>query len=401
MQAHERLLQYIQFDTASDESSASCPSTPGQLVLGAALAKEMHSIGIQNARLDEHGYVYGSIPANAENQPTIGLIAHMDTVDDAPVLPMNARIVAYDGKDLALNAEGEILSTERYPYLKKYAGQHLIVTDGRTILGADDKAGVAEIMTACERLIQDPSIPHGKIAIAFTPDEEIGRGADKFDVPSFGADFAYTVDGGELGGIECENFNAASANLTIHGVNIHPGSAKDKMKSAILIGSEFMSLLPAAEAPAHTEGYEGFFHIVSMTGEVERAELKYIIRDHDQDKFAAKKALFQTCANFINKKHGAGTCQPRITDSYLNMKICFEGKEFIIDRAKAALQEAGITPYLEPIRGGTDGARLSYMGLPTPNLPTGGMNYHGRHECISVESMEKMVDVLVNLVRAR
>ncbi len=400
MQAHERFMKYIQYDTTSSEASETCPSTSGQKVFGAALVDEMKAIGIADARMDADGYVYGSIPGNRDHQPTIGLIAHMDTVDDAPALPMNARIVSYDGKDLALNADGDVLSVNTYPYLTKYAGKRLIVTDGRTILGADDKAGVAEILSAAERLILDPSIPHGKVAIAFTPDEEIGRGADKFDVPGFGADFAYTVDGGELGGIEYENFNAASATLIVNGVNIHPGSAKNKMISAVLIGTEFMALLPPAETPAHTEGYEGFFHMTSFHGEAERAELKYIIRDHDADKFAAKKALFQTCANFINSKHGAGTCQCKITDSYLNMKRCFDGKAFIIDRAMAAFKDTGVQPWLEPIRGGTDGARLSYMGLPCPNLSTGGMNYHGRHECICVESMETMVDVLVRLVRA-
>ncbi len=399
MRAYERLLRYIQFDTASDETSQSCPSTGGQKVLGAALVEEMRALGMEDVRMDEHGYVYGAVPGNADG-PVIGLIAHLDTVADLPVLPMNARIVEnYDGGDVPLNDQGEVLSVGTFPFLAKYKGQQLIVTDGKTILGADDKAGVAEILSCAERLMGDSSIRHGRVMVAFTPDEEIGRGADKFDVPGFGAEFAYTVDGGELGGIEYENFNAASAKLTVNGVNIHPGAAKGKMKSAILVAGEALSLLPASETPATTEGYEGFYHAVGVTGTVEQAELRLIIRDHDEAKFEARKGFVQRLVDFLNQKHGAGTVELQLTDSYFNMKRMFEGKQFIVERAQAAMRACGIEPYLEAIRGGTDGARLSFMGLPCPNLSTGGMNYHGRHECIPVESMDKMVDVLVELVR--
>ena len=401
MQAHERFLRYIQFDTTSNAQCPDCPSSPSQKIFGAALVSEMREMGIAGARMDEHGYVYGSLPANCDNQPAIGLIAHMDTVHDAPALPMHARIVLCDGGDILLNDDGECLSLSRYPHLQKYTGKHLIVTDGRTLLGADDKAGIAEILTACEQLIADPSIPHGRIAIGFTPDEEIGRGADLFNVQGFAADFAYTVDGGELDSIQCENFNAASANLTFHGINIHPGTAKNKMKSAMLIAHEFISLLPPAETPAHTEGYEGFFHLTSMDGHVEKSTLHYIIRDHDAARFAQRKALLQSCADFINQKHGADTCHCLIEDSYQNMLECFEDKQFILDRALCALKHIGIDAHLEPIRGGTDGARLSYMGLPCPNLPTGGMNFHGRHECICLESMEQMTAALIHLCRAQ
>ncbi|MDL2206775.1 peptidase T [Eubacteriales bacterium OttesenSCG-928-N13] len=400
MNVVERFFDYIGRDTASDENNPACPSTEGQRAFGAALVQQMQEIGIEDARMDEHAYVYGSIPGNTDG-PCIGLIAHMDTVHDAPVLPMNARIVkAYDGCDVALNDAGDVLSVAQFPDLVKYKGQDLIVTDGKTILGADDKAGIAEILTACERLIGDPSIKHAKIAIAFTPDEEIGRGADLFDVKGFGAEYAYTVDGGEVGGIEYENFNAASGKLVVHGVNIHPGSAKHKMKSAMLIANEFIGLLPATETPATTEGYEGFFHLVHMQGEVEQAQLDYIIRDHDKTKFEARKQLFLDAAAFLNRKYGEGTCEASVQDSYLNMREMLEDKLHIVARAEEAMRTCGVEPYTEPIRGGTDGSRLSFMGLPCPNISTGGMNAHGRHECISVQSMEKMVDVLVALMRA-
>ena len=401
MQAHERFLKYIQFDSTSDVLSLTCPSSDKQKILGAALVDEMLAMGISDARMDTDGYVYGSIAANCDHQATIGLIAHMDTVDDAPALPMNDKVVEYKGEPIPLGDGSEYLDEARYPALKNYKGKHLIVTDGKTILGADDKAGIAEILTACERMINDDSIKHGKIAIGFTPDEEIGRGADKFDVEAFAADFAYTVDGGELDSIQCENFNGASASLTVNGTNIHPGSAKNKMKSAMLIANEFMNLLPPAETPAHTENYEGFFHLTAMEGVVEKATLKYIIRDHDKQIFEQRKQLFKDCADFLNKKYGAGTCEAAVKDSYFNMLECFKDKQFILDRALAALAENGIVAHLDPIRGGTDGARLSYMGLPCPNLPTGGMNGHSRHECCCVESMETMVDVLIDICRAR
>ena len=402
MRAHERLLKYIQYDTTSCEACPDCPSTPGQRVLSEALAQELREMGAQNVRVDGHGYLYAEIPENRAGQPSIGLIAHVDTVDDVPALPMNARIVEnYDGGEIVLNEEGVSLTPEEFPSLSRYVGQDIIVTDGRTLLGADDKAGVAEIMTLCERLIAHPEIPHGRVAIGFTPDEEIGRGADLFDVAGFGADFAYTVDGGELGGIEYENFNAASAKITVHGLNIHPGSAKDKMKNASLIAVEFASMLPAAETPAHTERYEGFYHLTGMQGSEETAELRYILRDHDAAKLEARKARMHAIAAFLNGVYGEGTVEAEVRDSYRNMREVMEDHMDVVERAVEAMRAAGATPVVEPIRGGTDGANLSFKGLPCPNLSTGGMNFHGRKECIPVQSMDAMVDVLEQLVRAR
>lgn len=402
MRAYERLLRYIQFDTASDENSASCPSTSGQRVLGEALVEEMRSLGVEDARIDQDGYVYGSIPANAPGQDAIGLIAHMDTVNCVPSTPMNARIVEnYDGGDIYLNDRGVKIEANLFPRLAACRGQDIIVTDGNTILGADDKAGVAEILTLCERLRDHPERKHGKIAIAFTPDEEIGRGADRFDVEGFGADYAYTVDGGELGGIECENFNAASCRVDVRGVSIHPGSAKDRMKNACLLAMQYNAMLPSAETPAHTEGYEGFYHLDGMRGNEERARLDYIVRDHDRQKFEARKARLLAIAEYLNGVYGAGAFEVSLKDSYYNMKEKLEGRMEIVERARQAMREAGVTPEITPIRGGTDGARLSFMGLLCPNLSTGGMNFHGRLECIPVQAMDKMVDVLENLVRAR
>ena len=402
MRAYERLLQYIQFDTASDENSASCPSTPGQLVLGKALVQEMLALGIADARQDGHGYVYGSIPANCEGQPAIGLIAHMDTVDDAPALPMEAKIVEqYDGSPIALGGDpATLLSREQFPCLQSALGQDLIVTNGKTILGADDKAGVAEIMTLCERILSDSGIRHGKICIGFTPDEEIGRGADLFDVAGFGADFAYTVDGGLLPELEYENFNAASAAIEVHGLSVHPGSAKDQMKNALTMAMELHSLLPAAESPEHTEGYEGFYHLTALSGEVEKAKMHYIIRDHDRQKFEARKAFLTRAVDYLNEKYGAGSFLLTLKDSYYNMREKLAEHMDVVDRAKAAFEAIGLPAKVVPVRGGTDGARLSFMGLPCPNLPTGGMNFHGRFECITIQSMDKMVELLLQLVRA-
>ena len=397
MRAYERLLNYVQFDTASNEASETCPSTPGQLELGRALVEEMRLMGISNARMDENGYVYGEIPANAEGFPTIGLIAHMDTVDCVPALPMHARIVEnYDGGAVQLEG-GDVLDPADYPELKNRAGKDLIVTDGRTLLGADDKAGVAEIMTACEQLLQQ-NLPHGEVRIAFTPDEEIGRGADRFDVKGFGADFAYTVDGDELGGIEYENFNAASAQLTFHGRSVHPGSAKNKMINAALLAMEFDSLLPPQERPEHTEGYEGFYHLCGVKGETELAESVYIIRDHDRARFEARKETIARIAAYMNEKYGAGAVECSVQDSYYNMREVIEPRMDIIRRAEAAYRAVGVTPFEKPIRGGTDGSKLSFMGLPCPNLATGGMNYHGRFECIAVQDMDKMAEMLVALL---
>ena len=400
MRAYERLLNYVQFDTASNEASETCPSTPGQLELGRSLVEEMRLMGISNARMDENGYVYGEIPANAEGFPTIGLIAHMDTVDCVPALPMHARIVEnYDGGAVQLEG-GDVLDPADYPELKNRAGKDLIVTDGRSLLGADDKAGVAEIMTACEQLLSQ-NLPHGDVRIAFTPDEEIGRGADRFDVKGFGADFAYTVDGDELGGIEYENFNAASAQLSFHGRSVHPGSAKNKLVNAALLAMEFDSLLPPQERPEHTEGYEGFYHLCGVKGETELAESVYILRDHDRARFEARKATVERIAAYMNEKYGAGTVECNVQDSYYNMREVIEPRMDIIRRAEAAYRAVGVTPFEKPIRGGTDGSRLSFMGLPCPNLATGGMNYHGRFECIAVQDMDKMAEMLVALLTLR
>lgn len=397
MRAYERFMRYIQFDTASDDMSSTCPSTDKQLVLGKALVKEMLEMGIKDARIDENGYVYGSIPATAQGYPSIGLIAHMDTVDDVPAAPMNARIVEnYDGGDVLL-AGGDTLSPKDYPELKLRAGKDLIVTDGKTLLGADDKAGIAEILTACEMLLASDN-PHGKICIGITPDEEIGRGADRFDIPGFGADFAYTVDGDELGGIEYENFNAAAARVLFHGKNVHPGSAKNKMVNAGLLAVEFVSMLPPVERPEHTEGYEGFYHLCEIKGDIESAKADYILRDHDKTRFEERKATIFRIASYMNEKYGAGTVEPIVKDSYFNMRELIEPHMHIIRRAEKAYRAVGVEPFAKPIRGGTDGCKLSYEGLPCPNLATGGMNYHGRFECIAVQDMDKMAEMLFALV---
>ena len=398
MRAYERLLRYAQYDTASDERSETCPSTEKQRVLAEALAAEMREMGITDVRVDENGYVYGCVPATAEKRPVIGLIAHMDTVDCVPVAPVRARIVEnYDGGAVRLE-NGDLLDPKVFPDIAKAKGKDLIVTDGNTLLGADDKAGVAEILTACERLLADRTIPHGKVMVGFTPDEEIGRGADRFDIPGFGADFAYTVDGGAVGSIEYENFNAAAGNVVVHGLSVHPGSAKNKMRNASLVAMEFAAMLPPAETPAHTEGFEGFFHLCSMEGTEELAKLEYIIRDHDRAKFASRKAAFERIGRYLNEKYGEGTVEVDVRDSYSNMREVIEPHMHIIRLAERAYREAGIEPFSEAIRGGTDGARLSYMGLPCPNLATGGMNCHGRFECVAIQDMDAMVDVLVRLV---
>lgn len=393
----ERFLRYVSFDTRSDEYSETCPSTAKQRLLGAALVEEMKAMGIQDAYMDDDGYVYGTIPGDP-SLPTIGLIAHMDTSPDASGANIKTKIVPYNGGDILLNEEEDIWLREKdYESLKNNIGKHLIVTDGTTLLGADDKAGIAEIMTAAEFLMT-ARMNHATIRIGFTPDEEIGRGADRFNVKDFGADYAYTVDGGALGELEYENFNAASAKVEIHGLNIHPGSAKDKMRNSQLIAMEFQSLLPEHQRPESTEGYEGFIHLTDMEGEVEKSTLRYIIRDHDMDKFQRKKAVMQASADFINAKYGDGTVDLTIKDSYYNMREKIEPCMYIIERAKKAMETVGITPKTVPIRGGTDGARLSYEGLPCPNLCTGGENFHGRFEYIPVEDMELITKLLVQLV---
>lgn len=404
MKAQERFFQYISFDTTSDENTAEsvCPSTENQKELARALVEEMKRLGLDDAHMDQFGYVYGSLPANCETKtPCIGLISHMDTSSSAGGANIKARIVQnYDGGDILLNPEKNIvMSPKQYDSLCDYKGNDLIVTDGTTLLGADDKAGIAEILTAIEKL-RESGRRHGRIAVAFTPDEEIGRGADRFDVAHFGAEFAYTVDGGKLGEIEYENFNAAAATVTVHGVNIHPGDAKNRMKNAALMAIEFNSMLPPNEIPACTEGYEGFHHLSHIVGDEEKCELRYIIRDHDRTLFETKKAAFEKIAAYLNGKYGENTVELCLKDSYYNMKEKIEPHMFLIDRAKDAMRKAGVEPKTVPIRGGTDGAHLSFMGLPCPNLSTGGHNFHGRFEYIPVQSMDRMVDVLVNLTAA-
>lgn len=394
----ERFLHYVAFDTQSDEASDSCPSTAKQKLLGQCIVNDMLKMGVADAHMDAHGYVYGTVPGD-QSLPTIGLIAHMDTSPDASGANIRARIVPYDGEDILLNEEqGIYLRESDYPILKNSRGKHLIVTDGTTLLGADDKAGVAEILTAAQRLIENGG-RHATLKIGFTPDEEIGRGADLFDIKGFGADYAYTTDGGTVGEIEYENFNAASARAVFHGLNIHPGSAKGKMVNSMYLAMEFQAMLPAARKPEYTDGYEGFIHLTHMEGEVEQSCLEYILRDHDLDKLNAQKAVMTAAADFLNVKCGAGAVELTIKDSYHNMKQCILPHMEIVDRAKAAMKAAGMQPREVPIRGGTDGARLSYKGLLCPNLCTGGENYHGRFEFIPVEDMEQCVDMLEHILR--
>ena len=393
----ERFLRYVAFDTQSDEASDSCPSTAKQKLLGQCIVNDMLKIGIADAHMDAHGYVYGTVPGD-QSLPTIGLIAHMDTSPDASGANIRARIVPYDGEDILLNEEqGIYLRESDYPILKNSRGKHLIVTDGTTLLGADDKAGVAEILTAAQRLIENGG-RHATLKIGFTPDEEIGRGADLFDIKGFGADYAYTADGGTVGEIEYENFNAASARAVFHGLNIHPGSAKGKMVNSMYLAMEFQAMLPAARKPEYTDGYEGFIHLTHMEGEVEQSCLEYILRDHDLDKLNAQKAVMTTAADFLNAKYGAGEVELTIKDSYYNMKQCILPHMEIVDRAKAAMRAAGMQPREVPIRGGTDGARLSYKGLLCPNLCTGGENFHGRFEYVPVEDMEKITKLLAAII---
>ena len=398
MRAYERFLNYVQYDTASDENSPTCPSTEKQLALARALAEEMRRMGIEDARLDDFGYVYGSIPANAEGLPAIGLIAHVDVVDCVPSAPVKPAIIEnYDGGPVTL-ANGLVLDPAVFPQVADAKGKSLIVTDGNTSLGADDKAGVAEIMAACEQILSHPELRHGKICVGFTPDEEIGRGADRFDVKGFGADFAYTVDGGPVGGISYENFNAAAATVTVRGRSVHPGSAKNILRNAALIAMEFASMLPPQERPEHTEGREGFFHLTDMVGAEELATLNYIVRDHDRARFEARKEQMQNIAAYLNGKYGAGTVEVSLKDSYYNMRELIEPRMEIVERAEAAYRAVGVEPWSEPIRGGTDGAMLTFKGLPCPNIATGGMNCHGRFECVAVEDMDTMTDMIVKMV---
>ena len=392
----ERFLAYVGYETTSCEANECCPSTPNQMALARALVAEMQELGIADARVDEHGYVYGAIPAKGDHPARVGFIAHMDT-SDAVKGPTHPRMVKnYDGGAITLE-NGVVI--DGFDFLPDLKGQDLIVTDGTSVLGADDKAGVAEIMTLAARLMAPDAPEHCAVSIGFTPDEEIGRGADLFNVADFHADYAYTVDGGALGELEYENFNAAAAQVKVRGVNIHPGSAKNQMKNALLIGMEFNGMLPDWETPAHTEGYEGFYHLCEMQGDEELTTLTYILRDHDADKLEQKKETMRRIAAYLNQKWGEGTVEVTIKDSYRNMREMLEPHMEIVDKAKDAFEACGVTPIVQPIRGGTDGARLSYMGLLCPNLSTGGYNFHGRKELISVQAMEKMVDVLMEIAK--
>ncbi len=397
-------LQYVKIDTQSDETTGTTPSTPKQHQLGELLAEQLKSMGAEEITYDrEHCYVYASIPASegCENAPVLGFIAHMDTAPAVSGAGVKPRIVEnYDGGDILLNEkENIVFRIADFPEAAAYRGKDLIVTDGTTLLGADDKAGIAEIMAACEYLLAHREIRHGKLRVGFTPDEEIGAGADHFDVKLFGADFAYTIDGGSFGGLEEETFNAAAARLIINGRSVHPGSAKGKMINAILLAYEFHSLLPVFQNPMYTQGYEGFYHLDSLSGDVERAAADYIIRDHDKQKFEQKKQFFATCAEFINQKYGKGTAEAQIKDSYYNMKEALAPHRHLIDNAVQAIRELGGEPSIDPVRGGTDGARLSYMGLPCPNLCTGGANGHSRFEYACVQDMEKVTELLIKLAQ--
>ena len=399
MNVKDRFYKYVAYDTQSSEESESFPSTDKQKVLLADLAEEMRALGMTEVEMDEYGYVMGTIPATAgyENKPVIGFISHVDTSPDMSGKDVHPReIENYDGGDIALNSELTMRVAE-FPELAFFKGHTLIVTDGTTLLGADDKAGVAEIMTAAEWLISHPEVAHGKIRIGFTPDEEIGRGVDFFSVERFGADFGYTVDGGMEGELEFENFNAASAKFTVKGRNIHPGYAKNKMINAMHVAMEVASMLPPTERPEHTEGYEGFYHLVGMKGEVELAELSYIVRDHSREKFEAKKAYLTNVAKYMAEKYGEGVVSLALKDQYYNMREMVEPHPEVIDKAKKAMEMAGVVPIVRPIRGGTDGSRLSYMGLPCPNLFAGGMNFHGKFEYCSVQSMERAMQTIINL----
>ncbi|AEX86083.1 peptidase T [Marinitoga sp. 1135] len=395
----ERFLEYVKFYTTSDENSETCPSTPEQLVFANYLKKELEEIGLSEVEVDENGYVYATLPANSEEDiPVIGFIAHMDTAPALTGKGVKPKIIKYEGGDIVLNEEKNIvLSPEEFPKLNNYIGQEIIVTDGNTLLGADDKAGIAEIITAMEYLIQHPEIKHGKIRIGFTPDEEIGRGADRFNVEKFGAKFAYTIDGGEIGELEAENFNAATAHFKINGKSIHPGTAKNKMINAAEIAAELIMMFPQAQTPQNTEKYEGFFHVVGIKGDCDSAEVVMIVRDHDKKLFENKKWLCEKNAELLNKKYGGNTVELNLKDSYYNMKEIIDKNPEIIEIAKKAMENVGVTPIIKAIRGGTDGARLSYMGLPCPNIFTGGHNFHGRYEYIPIPSMEKAVEVIIEI----
>ena len=400
MRAYEYLLKYAPVWTTSDEESETCPSAARELELGKLLVEDLHAIGVENARLDEFGYVYASLPATpgCEDKPALGLIAHMDTAPDASGEHVRPQLhPAYDGGAVEL-CEGVVLDPVRFPFLKKLAGETLITSDGTTLLGADDKAGVSEIMTAVETIVREHR-PHGKLCIGFTPDEEIGRGADRFDIEGFGADFAYTVDGGDVGGIEYENFNAASALVEVRGLSVHPGDAKDKMINASNVAMEFHLALPVMDRPEHTEGREGFYHLTQMYGDITTAKLGYILRDHDAARLEEKKETMERIARRLNDRYGAGTVTLKVWDTYRNMIEQIQPHFHLVETAREAIRAVGLTPEELPVRGGTDGAVLSWKGLPCPNLGTGGFNFHGIYECTTAERMDRAAQVLLEIVR--
>jgi len=401
MELKDRFLKYVSFDTQSDENSETFPSTEKQKVLLKHLAEEMTALGLTEVEMDEYGYVMGTIPATSgyEDRPVIGFIAHVDTSPDMSGADVHPQIIEqYDGGDIRLN-EQLMMTVKDFPELSFFKGHTLITTDGTTLLGADDKAGVAEIMTAAEYLMQHPEVAHGKIRIGFTPDEEVGRGVDFFNVEKFGAKFAYTIDGGFEGELEYENFNAAAAKIAIQGRNVHPGYAKDKMINALQVAAEVNALLPAWERPEHTDGYEGFYHLVGWSGSVENAEISYIVRDHDREKFEAKKRFITGVVELLARKYGEGVLTLTLKDQYYNMREMVEPHPEVIEKAFEAMKQAGVTPIVRPIRGGTDGARLSYMGLPCPNLFTGGMNFHGKFEYCSLDTMQRAQQTILNLIQ--
>ena len=395
----DRFLKYVTFDTKSSEETGTTPSTPGQRVFAEALVKELEALGLEDISIDEHSYVMATLPANTDSEetPVIGFIAHLDTSPDMSGKDVNPRIVSYQGGDIILNKEDNVvLSPAMFPELNDYVGQELIVTDGKTLLGADDKAGVAAIMGAMQYLKEHPEIKHGKIRIGFTPDEEIGQGADHFDVAKFACQWGYTIDGGQIGELEFENFNAAGAKIIFKGLNVHPGYAKDKMVNASLLALDFASWLPSAQRPENTTGYEGFFHLTNMTGSVEEATLSYIVRDHDRNLFEQKKQLLQLLVDRMNGVHPEST-RLEIRDQYYNMREVVEPQKHIIDIAFEAMTAVGVKPLVKPIRGGTDGARLSFMGLPCPNIFAGGHNFHGRYEFLPVKSLEKSMETIIKI----
>ncbi len=400
MSVKERFLRYVAIDTGADENSGTHPSSDKQWTLARLLEQELKDLGAQDVWVSEQCVVYASFPANADKQPAIGFIAHMDTSPSVPTGPVHARSVFYPGRDLDVG-HGVVMTEKAFPELSKNAGQELIVTDGTTLLGGDDKAGVAAIMAACERMVGDPAIKHGKLCIAFTPDEEIGEGVDYFDVKGFGADFAYTVDGGPPNMLNYECFNACAAEVTVAGVNVHPGSSKNIMKNAALIAAEFVSLLPPSETPAHTENREGFYHLASINGEEIKATLRYIIRDHDRAKFEARKQCMLDTAAFLNGRYGENTVTVAMKDSYYNMRDELDNHPEVVQRALDGIRAIGETPDVVPIRGGTDGSRLTYMGLPCPNLPTGSHNVHGLMEYVSVPELEKVTQLIIEVAKAR